>query len=79
MSENDEVAQPMVVSKREVDDQMKSVMKDFEVTKLLCLHLFLQTAQKWFSVACFVQGDADKNSWVNFQQRVDKAPEQVVR
>ncbi|KAF8116537.1 hypothetical protein N665_0017s0090 [Sinapis alba] len=54
MSENDEVAQPMVVSKREVDDQMKSVMKDFE-------------------------GDADKNSWVNFQQRVDKAPEQVVR
>ncbi|KAH0855714.1 hypothetical protein HID58_083975 [Brassica napus] len=54
MSETDEVAQPMVVSKREVDDQMKSVMKDFE-------------------------GDADKNSWVNFQQRVDKAPEQVVR
>ncbi|WZZ84312.1 hypothetical protein YC2023_112891 [Brassica napus] len=54
MSETDEVAQPMVVSKREVDDQMKSMMKDFE-------------------------GDADKNSWVNFQQRVDKAPEQVVR
>lgn len=27
----------------------------------------------------FEQGDADKNSWVNFQQRVDKAPEQVVR
>ncbi|KAF3503104.1 hypothetical protein F2Q69_00039487 [Brassica cretica] len=54
MSETDEVAQPMVVSKREADDQMKSVMKDFE-------------------------GDADKNSWVNFQQRVDKAPEQVVR
>lgn len=46
MSENDEAAQPMVVSKREVDDQMKSVMKDFEVKKLLCLHLFLQTAQK---------------------------------
>lgn len=31
MSETDEVAQPLVVSKREVDDQMKSVMKDFEV------------------------------------------------
>lgn len=41
MSETDEVAQPMVVSKREVDEQMKSVMKDFEVQKLLCLHLFL--------------------------------------
>lgn len=35
MSETDEVAQPMVVSKREVDEQMKSVMKDFEVKMLL--------------------------------------------
>jgi|APAra0007618328_1042625.scaffolds.fasta_scaffold00100_6 hypothetical protein len=26
-----------------------------------------------------VQGDADKKNWVNFQQRVDKAPEQVLR
>ncbi|KAJ0265095.1 MYND-type domain-containing protein [Hirschfeldia incana] len=54
MSETDEVAQPMVVSKREVDDQLISVMKDYE-------------------------GDADKQSWVNFQQRVDKAAAQVVR
>jgi pre-rRNA-processing protein TSR4 len=53
MSGDDEVAKPLV-SKREVDDQMKSLMNDFE-------------------------GDADKKNWVNFQQRVDKAPEQVLR
>lgn len=46
MSETDEVAQPLVVSKREVDDQMKSVMKDFEVESYslaLCFIDFLQT------------------------------------
>lgn len=26
-----------------------------------------------------IQGDADKQIWVDFQQRVDKAPEQVLR
>ncbi|EFH51187.1 predicted protein [Arabidopsis lyrata subsp. lyrata] len=53
MSGDDEIAKPLV-SKREVDDQMKSLMNDFE-------------------------GDADKKTWVNFQQRVAKAPEQVLR
>lgn len=33
MSGDDEIAKPLV-SKREVDDQMKSLMNDFEVTSL---------------------------------------------
>ncbi|CAN8248063.1 unnamed protein product [Cochlearia groenlandica] len=53
MSEDDEFAKPLVPV-REVSEQMKAQMKDFE-------------------------GDADKKCWVNFQQRVAKAPEQVLR
>lgn len=34
MSEDDEVAKPLV-SKRAIDDQMKSLMKDYEVKSLV--------------------------------------------
>jgi pre-rRNA-processing protein TSR4 len=39
MSGDDEVAKPLV-SKREVDDQMKSLMNDFEVNSSLVMAIF---------------------------------------
>lgn len=37
MSENDEIAKPLV-SKREVDDQLKSLMNDYEVKSLVAAY-----------------------------------------
>ena len=71
-----------LISRNKVDETMNSLMDNFQVLSPVVFHHWDYIAYLSMLFANYIvceQGDDDKKSWAYFQERIAKAPEQVLR